>query len=71
MGSPILAGEGDPLDGMLRISSADWFGTYVLPPVLARFSLSHSKVVVELVSGARLFAAWAASVESGRGGYAW
>jgi len=51
----LLAGEGDQLDGMLRISSADWFGTYVLPPVLARFSLSHPKVVVELVTGARLF----------------
>ncbi|PTQ13023.1 LysR family transcriptional regulator [Sphingomonas oleivorans] len=50
-----LAGEGEQLDGMLRISSADWFGAYVLPPILAEFTRSHPNVSVELVTGARLF----------------
>lgn len=33
-----LAGQEKNLKGSLRISSADWFGAYVLPPILADFS---------------------------------
>ncbi|MGK6324319.1 LysR family transcriptional regulator [Sphingomonas sp. DT-51] len=30
-----LAGQEQALRGALRISSADWFGAYVLPPIVA------------------------------------
>lgn len=50
-----LAGEDGQLDGMLRLSSADWFGTHVLPPVLDEFSRRYPKVQLELLTGPRLF----------------
>lgn len=50
-----LAGEGEELEGVLRLSSADWFGAYVLPPVLAEFSRLHPGVTVELHASSALF----------------
>jgi DNA-binding transcriptional LysR family regulator len=50
-----LAGADVQLEGMLRLSSSDWFGTYMLAPVLAEFSEHHPKVCVELLSDARLY----------------
>ncbi|OZI60666.1 LysR family transcriptional regulator [Bordetella genomosp. 11] len=50
-----LAGADVQLDGMLRVSSSDWFGTCMLAPVLAEFSQRHPKVCVELVSDARMY----------------
>ncbi|WP_160003372.1 LysR family transcriptional regulator [Rhizobium sp. 18055] len=50
-----LAGEAQTLDGVLRISSADWFGAYVLPPVIADFSRSYPDVLIEILTGQRLF----------------
>ncbi len=50
-----LAGSDVQLEGMLRLSSSDWFGTYMLAPVLAEFSERHPKVCVELLSDARLY----------------
>jgi DNA-binding transcriptional LysR family regulator len=50
-----LAGSDAQLEGMLRLSSSDWFGTYMLAPVLAEFSERHPKVCVELLSDARLY----------------
>lgn len=50
-----LAGQENQLDGMLRLSSSEWFGTYLLAPVLAEFGRRHPKVVVELLTDARLF----------------
>lgn len=50
-----LAGEGEDYEGLLRISSADWFGSYVLPPVLAAFTRRYPRVSLELLTGARLF----------------
>src|SRR3984957_2374794 len=49
-----LAGSDTQLEGMLRLSCSDWFGTYVLAPILAKFSERHPKVCVELLSDARL-----------------
>ncbi|MDE1996943.1 MAG: LysR family transcriptional regulator [Rhizobiaceae bacterium] len=49
-----LAGQGSQLEGPLRLSSSDWFGTHLLSPVLADFSLQHPKVLVELITDARL-----------------
>jgi DNA-binding transcriptional LysR family regulator len=49
-----LEGHDNQLAGQLRLSSPEWFGTYVLAPVLAQFARHHPKVVVELVTDARL-----------------
>jgi len=50
-----LAGNEAQLEGTLRISSSDWFGTYMLAPVLAEFGRQHPKVCVELLTDARLY----------------
>jgi len=43
------------LDGTLRLSSSDWFGTMMLSPVIAAFGERHPKVTVELLTDARLY----------------
>jgi DNA-binding transcriptional LysR family regulator len=43
------------LDGTLRISSSDWFGIHMLTPVLAEFAKLQPRVVVELLTDARLY----------------
>jgi DNA-binding transcriptional LysR family regulator len=50
-----LAGQEQDLRGSLRISSADWFGAYVLPPILADFANAYPNVDVEILTGTRLF----------------
>jgi DNA-binding transcriptional LysR family regulator len=50
-----LAGLEQNLKGSLRISSADWFGAYVLPPILADFSNAYPNIDVEILTGTRLF----------------
>lgn len=50
-----LAGGGKSLEGMLRISSSDWFGTHVLAPVLAGFVAKYPGVTLELITDARLY----------------
>ena len=50
-----LAGSGARLDGLLRISSSDWFGTTLLAPVLAAFGQRQPGVCVELLTDARLY----------------
>jgi DNA-binding transcriptional LysR family regulator len=50
-----LAGSDMQLEGMLRLSSSDWFGIHMLAPVLAEFGEQHPKVCVELLSDARLY----------------
>lgn len=50
-----LAGQEENLKGTLRISSADWFGAYVLPPVLAEYSKAYPNVDVEILTGTRQF----------------
>jgi DNA-binding transcriptional LysR family regulator len=50
-----LAGTENQLDGLLRISSTDWFGNYILSPVLAEFGQRYPKVAVELLTDARLY----------------
>ena len=48
-----LAAQSQQLDGVLRITSSDWFGTHVLAPVLAEFVQQHPQVQVELITDAR------------------
>src|SRR5579859_309212 len=50
-----LAGKERQLDGMLRITSADWFAEYVLAPVIAEFSGRYPGVTIELLTDSRMF----------------
>ena len=50
-----LTGHDALLEGMLRVSSSDWFGIHMLAPVLAEFSRKQPKVVVELLTDSRFF----------------
>jgi DNA-binding transcriptional LysR family regulator len=50
-----LAGQDQQLDGTLRISSSDWFGAHVLTPVFAEFANAQPRVVIELLTDARLY----------------
>lgn len=49
-----IAGESAQFEGLLRISSADWFAGYVLGPVLAELLRRHPLIVPELIAGQRL-----------------
>ena len=50
-----LAGSEAELEGLLRLSSSDWFGTFMLAPVLAEFSRRNPRVCLELLTDARLY----------------
>lgn len=50
-----VAGQGEQLEGTLRVSSSDWFGVYVLTPLFADFILAHPRVTIDLVTDARPF----------------
>src|ERR1700712_5642145 len=50
-----LGGGDRQLDGLLRLSSSDWFGAHLLTPVLAEFAMLQPRVVVELLTDARLY----------------
>lgn len=50
-----VSGQPDRLSGFLRLSASEWFGTYVLTPVLAEFSRQHPDVTIELVTDTRLY----------------
>lgn len=50
-----LAGQGEQLQGLIRVSSSDWFGLHVLAPVFASFRQRHAGVCIELVTDSRLF----------------
>lgn len=50
-----LAGNQQRLEGTLRVSTADWFGAYVLPPVIADYARLYPRVAIELLTGTRLF----------------
>ncbi|MBB3472113.1 LysR family transcriptional regulator [Sphingomonas sp. BK345] len=50
-----LAGQEQALRGALRIASADWFGAYVLPAIVADYTSAYPGVEVEILTGTRLF----------------
>jgi DNA-binding transcriptional LysR family regulator len=50
-----LSGNEAQLEGMLRLSSSDWFGTCLLAPVLAEFGERHPGVCIELLTDSRLY----------------
>jgi DNA-binding transcriptional LysR family regulator len=49
-----LAGNHERLEGVLRISSAEWFAGYVLAPALAELTRRHPAVVPEVIASYRL-----------------
>jgi DNA-binding transcriptional LysR family regulator len=49
-----LAGNQQRVEGILRISSADWFAGFVLAPVLAELGRRHPAVVPEVIASYRL-----------------
>lgn len=50
-----LAGGSGQREGALRFSAAEWFATYVLPPVLQELAQQYPRVVPELNASHRLF----------------
>jgi DNA-binding transcriptional LysR family regulator len=50
-----LSSHDQHLDGTLRIASSDWFGIHMLTPVFAEFASLQPRVVVELLTDARLY----------------
>ncbi|MFC6338078.1 substrate-binding domain-containing protein [Pseudomonas karstica] len=50
-----MAGESNQPEGQLRISSADWFASYVPGPVLSELIRRHPLIVPEVIAGHRLF----------------
>lgn len=49
-----LDGQQLELNGILRVSSSDWFGVHMLTPICTAFSHAHPKMTVELLTDARL-----------------
>jgi DNA-binding transcriptional LysR family regulator len=45
-----LDGSNEGLEGLLRVSSSDWFGAHLLAPVFAEFAKAYPAVVVELLT---------------------
>ncbi|HEV7310622.1 LysR family transcriptional regulator [Ensifer sp.] len=50
-----LDGKAKQLEGTVRIASSEWFGTYVLTPILAKFVADHPRLTIELLTDARIF----------------
>lgn len=48
------AGNHERLEGILRISSAEWFANYVLAPVLVELTRRHPAIVPEVIASYRL-----------------
>lgn len=49
-----LDGQQQELNGVLRVSSSDWFGAHMLTTVCAEFSRAHPLATIELVTDSRL-----------------
>ncbi len=50
-----LDGQGRQLEGTVRIASSDWFGTYVLTPILGQLVADHPQLTIELLTDARIY----------------
>ena len=48
-----ISGQAHHLEGVLRITSIEWFGGYVLSPVLTEFAALHPRVIIELLTDQR------------------
>ncbi|EGP08044.1 transcriptional regulator, LysR family [Bradyrhizobiaceae bacterium SG-6C] len=50
-----IGGKDQQLEGLLRISSSDWFGSHLLAPILAEFAAQNPRVITELLTDARFY----------------
>jgi DNA-binding transcriptional LysR family regulator len=50
-----IAGRDTGLQGIVRITSLEWFGNHVLAPIIASFSERYQQIAVELVTDRRNF----------------
>lgn len=50
-----LEGADAQLEGMLRVSTSDWFGLHAMAPVCAELTARHPRITVELLTDARLY----------------
>lgn len=50
-----LEGTGQHLQGLLRVTASDWFGTHFLAPMLAEFASLNPGVQIELLTDARVY----------------
>ncbi|HYZ63863.1 MAG TPA: LysR family transcriptional regulator [Acetobacteraceae bacterium] len=48
-----LAGRGTGLDGSVRVTCVEWFGSHVLAPIIAAFSHLHPGITVQLIADGR------------------
>nr|WP_314546609.1 LysR family transcriptional regulator [uncultured Massilia sp.] len=48
-----LAGESE-LEGLVRVSTTEWFGAHLLAPILAGMRIDYPKLAIELVTETRL-----------------
>jgi len=48
-----MSGQAHQLEGVLRLTSIEWFGVHVLSPLLADFATHHPRVTVELLTDQR------------------
>jgi DNA-binding transcriptional LysR family regulator len=49
-----LTGPSEGVEGLLRISSSEWFGHQVLAPIFARLSQAHPALTLELITDTRM-----------------
>lgn len=50
-----LQGVDAQLEGVLRVSTSDWFGLHAIAPICAELTTLHPRVTVELLTDARLY----------------
>ncbi len=50
-----LAGQEGGLQGVLRVTASDWFGAWMLPPIVRTYTATHPLVRVELLTAARIY----------------
>lgn len=50
-----LEGADAQLEGLLRVSTSDWFGLHAIAPVCAELTTLHPRITVELLTDARLY----------------
>jgi DNA-binding transcriptional LysR family regulator len=50
-----LAGQGNLVEGPIRVTASDWFGAYMLAPIIAEYGAANPQVTVELLTSSRFY----------------
>ena len=50
-----LSGQEGGVQGVLRVTASDWFGAWMLPPIVRAYTATHPLVRVELLTAARVY----------------